>query len=65
MKKKGRNNKDLQGGRDVKGRNGALGSVLGIWIRIQIHYSEVWIRILPFSYKCVEQTEQMLDKIEF
>jgi hypothetical protein len=36
-------------------------------IRIRVHYSEVWIRILPFSHKNknVERTEIMLDKIEF
>jgi hypothetical protein len=36
-------------------------------IRIRIHLSDVWIRlrILPFSQQCVEQTEKMLDKLEF
>jgi hypothetical protein len=30
--------------------------------RIRIHYSEVGIRILPFSQKGVERTEKMLAK---
>jgi hypothetical protein len=29
-----------------------------VWIRIRI-------RILPFSHKCVERTEKMLEKTEF
>ncbi len=31
-------------------------------IRLRIHKSEVRIRILPFSHKCAERTEIMLEK---
>ncbi len=31
-------------------------------IRIWIHLSEVWIRILPFSHKGIKRTEIMLAK---
>jgi hypothetical protein len=38
---------------------GSAGSACFWASRIRVHYSEVRIRILPFSHKCVERTEIM------
>ncbi len=42
--------------------SGSAGSACFLAIRIRVHFSEVHIRILPFSHKYFEQTNIMLAK---